>query len=119
MRIVALILLTFIGAGIAAGIGATSQPAFAQNDEVTLGPVPAWAKPSELVDAPESGQGTVFARRQDVAMHLDEGGNKSFQPLMRSIGLQIMCHACLLQSSRQVNRLGATAAISFICLSAG
>ena len=50
---------------------ATATPAFAQSQEVLMGPAPSWVDTVEPVDAPEDARGMVFWRRQHSQVHLD------------------------------------------------
>ena len=67
MRIAALLLLA---------PALASSPAFAANDQVTRGPLPAWFNPTELMPVPPDASGMVFIRRQDVVIHLDQRGQQ-------------------------------------------
>ena len=53
-------------------------PVCAQSEQVRSGPAPAWVTPSELLPVPTAVSGPVFARRQDVAVHLSEKGQAQY-----------------------------------------
>ncbi|WP_239019628.1 DUF3857 domain-containing transglutaminase family protein [Sphingomonas suaedae] len=51
-----------------------AAPALAQTDKVGRGPVPDWARPSDLIPVPAEPEGQIFVRRQDTIIHLDDAG---------------------------------------------
>lgn len=55
-----------------------AQPAAADNETVETGKVPRWASVSEALPVPEDATGTVFVRRQDTQVHLDQEGQWTF-----------------------------------------
>ena len=55
-----------------------SAPVWAQSQQVKLGAIPVWAKPSELLPVPMGASGPVFMRRQDVEVHLTDTGQSQY-----------------------------------------
>ncbi len=54
------------------------SPAHAQSEQVRRGPPPAWARPSAMLPAPDTVDGPMFVRRQDVEVHLGEQGQAQY-----------------------------------------
>lgn len=54
------------------------QPAQAQNKEVKRGPEPNWVVQSEPLAVPTDASGSLFVRRQDVLIHLDDKGEQHY-----------------------------------------
>ncbi|MFN2258219.1 MAG: DUF3857 domain-containing protein, partial [Parasphingopyxis sp.] len=54
-------------------------PVEAQDDQVLLGPPPAWVEASEAAPVPADAAGLVFLRRHDVLVHLEQGRQSTYQ----------------------------------------
>jgi transglutaminase-like putative cysteine protease len=71
-----------VKATVAAFAALATLPAMAQeapaNQEVALGPPPAWVQPSEPLPLPADPTGLFFVRAQDVVIHLDAKGESSY-----------------------------------------
>lgn len=52
--------------------------AYAQNNQVQRGPIPAWVDPSVLMAVPADASGLVFVRRSDILVHLDAKGQEQY-----------------------------------------
>ncbi|MEO1167958.1 MAG: DUF3857 domain-containing protein [Pseudomonadota bacterium] len=57
----------------------TFHRAEAQTEEVLVGPAPAWVEASESVPVPADAAGTVFMRRSDLIVHLEEDAQYTYQ----------------------------------------
>ncbi|WP_240320892.1 DUF3857 domain-containing protein [Sphingomonas crusticola] len=66
------------GSGMLVACALASVPAYAQNNQVQRGPIPAWVTPSDLLAVPPDASGLVFVRRQDVHVHLDAQGQAQY-----------------------------------------
>lgn len=68
-------------------------PAYAQNNQVKRGGVPAWVTPSAPLPVPENGGGPVFVRRQDVLAHFGARGQEQYVgyriKVLQSAALQV------------------------------
>jgi len=52
--------------------------AHAEQQQVRRGPAPAWVVPSELLPVPANVSGPIFARRQDVLVHVSDAGQAQY-----------------------------------------
>lgn len=64
---------------ICIGVWALAGTAQAATDEVRQGPAPVWATLSDPLPVPADVQGLAFVRRNDTFVHLDQGGQSSYQ----------------------------------------
>jgi len=63
-------------------LAASAGPLWAQNDQITFGPPPAWVVASDPLPVPENAEGAFFLRKQDTIVHLSEGGQEFHQGQM-------------------------------------
>ena len=52
--------------------------AHADSQQVRRGPAPAWVVPSEMLPVPANVSGPIFARRQDVVVHVSDTGQAQY-----------------------------------------
>lgn len=62
-------------------VASCCSSAYAKSDQVTIGPVPSWVSPSELLPVPADAKGLAFIRRQDAIVHIDAQGQHQYDGL--------------------------------------
>jgi hypothetical protein len=67
--------------------------AHADPQQVRRGPAPAWAVPSAMLPVPDNVSGPIFARRQDVLVHIGDSGQAQYSgsrfKILQSNGLEL------------------------------
>lgn len=70
-----------------------ANSAHAQSDQIRRGPAPDWVKPSDLLPTPDSPDGPVFIRRQDLKVHLGPQGQQQYLgyriKILQSVALEL------------------------------
>jgi len=72
---------------------AIAAAAHADPQQVRRGPAPAWAVPSAMLPVPDNVSGPIFARRQDMLVHIGDSGQAQYSgsrfKILQSNGLEL------------------------------